>query len=984
MKEDKAVLFFKGKRLISLILTLVMALSLLTPAASAISTRRTEEEIFGEDVRVEDASAQVSELLEANNAAAPAEPEAEPEETPAEPEATQAAAEERRAPTRAGTAVNEGRSYAGQVALNVDGTDFILIGTKQQLEALDYYPTRLTGNNADALTEAQRYDVTGPIWKVELMRERTSADWQVQSAELVYPGDADLTDGIVINTNGDTKNFSGYTLYGVNKGIYGPNAGADEGKKLGDTVENHSLVVGRPDYETRYVGGTLEQYDLSVTSYSYGKYSPRSNYVVFRNIPLDGVAWEPLMFYGLMYGALGCEMDITLESAVRAMRASEDYLDYTDDIPQPTISNVTVNTASGNLNPDKYVGVGFFASITSARPGTDSGLQHVKAEVRNLALDGVDITNNYTGIAVDQTVVNWLTSGLGTGVGATLDVLLRILTGKSDTSFVSSLSDLLNARAQDPTNLATGGFVGRVYAEVLVENCDVSDVQVQGAGSYIGGFVGYSTGETQYDFVSNTAGALLNLLTTVLNIIPGLGLGDLISIVRNVLPLNTLIPVDYLNPHIEDCDVTDLSQSIGPAAQTWSFNGDTVDAICNGGFIGAKIATVMINCGVHDSTYTVNAKSFGGGFAGLARDAVIQELLTDLGVNLGVMKTILKQLMDSDIDLQSVQVRCVITGSNVNVRGENYLGGFNGAMANAYCVNNEMQGQGKTLSVVGTGDCVGGFAGIATLGWAMSLGQDEQVGKTSLLSTLKNVVTSLLSSYGDELLSLLGVGQSEILGLQFDYSEAAVNGEYVGNEATVEGHDYVGGIVGKADALIMTGTNGSNLSKMTYFQNGDLTVWDIFPNMPKSGSFTVTYHEKNGSTTDVTVTANDSYVITLPSRSDDGAYHFEGWITTHCDHSTAEPTNILHSGDTYVVTHDVTFNALYSKEGDTAYEIVTRTPDNWETDYENYIITYGRNEESMRVLTGLSDNANYESASSGGAKTVSQIRVADGADKFTF
>ena len=37
-----------------------------------------------------------------------------------------------------------------------------------------------------------------------------------------------------------------------------------------------------------------------------------------------------------------------------------------------------------------------------------------------------------------------------------------------------------------------------------------------------------------------------------------------------------------------------------------------------------------------------------------------------------------------------------------------------------------------------------------------------------------------------------------------------------------------------------------------------------------------------------------------------------------------------------------------------------------------------------RVLTGLSDNSNYESASSGGAKTVNQIRVADGADKFTF
>ncbi len=971
------------KRMIALILTLVLALSLLTPAASAVSERNT---VFTEDeTSVEDASAEISELLEAAQNAALAEEEAS-EEAPAEPAETEAEPaqteepEERRAGTRAGTAANEGRAYAGQVFLTVDGTDFILIGTKQQLAALDYYPTRLTGNNADALTEAQRYDVTGPIWCVTETKASNNAAWTESDVSLVYPGDADLTGA-----------YANYHLYGEKGFIWDGTGNPTSGPQLG-----HTDVTGTGTYtdllgvshsydneRKTYYGGTLTAIDRSITSYDYGKYSPRNNYVVFRSFSIEDLDWEPLMFYGLMYGALGSELDITLEAAVREMRASEDYLDYTDDVPQPTISDVTVNTPSGDLDADQYVGVGFFASVTSARPGTDSGLQHVKAEVRNLALDGVRITNNYTGIGVDQTVVNWLTSGLGTGVGMLLDGLLKLLTGKN-TNFADSLNDLLNARAEDPTNLATGGFVGRVYALVLIENCDVSDVQVTGAGSYTGGFVGYSTGETQYDFVSNAAGALLNLLTTVLNVIPGLGLGDLISIVRNVLPLNMLIPVDYLNPHIEDCDVTDLSGNIGPASQTWTFNGDTVDATCNGGFMGAKIATVLINCGVHDSTYTVNAKEFGGGFAGLARDAVIQELLTDLGVNLGVMQTLLEHLMESNIDLQSVQVRCVITGSNVSVRGENYLGGFNGAMANAYCVNNEMNCSGKTLSVVGTGDCVGGFAGIAPLGWAMSLGQDEAVGNTSLLSTLKNVVTSLLSSYGDELLSLLGVGQSEILGLQFDYTEAEVNGSHVGDEATVEGHDYVGGLVGKADALIMTGTNGANLSKMTYFQNGDLTIWDIFPDMPKNSSFTVTYHEKSGTTASVTVTANDNYTITLPSRSDDGDYHFEGWITTHVDHSTAKPSNILQAGDTYVVTHDITFNALYSKEGDTAYEIVTRTPDNWETDYENYIITYGRDEATMAVLTGLSDNSNYESASSGGAKTVNQIRVADGADKFTF
>lgn len=997
------------KRLIALLLVLTLCLPYLAGPVSVEESNQTGIRSIVEsepDLReadpaeagLEDAAVQLGE----RNGPTPEPTEKLPSETAAPETEAELPAEENGAEAapmlpavnpapahRDGSVPNEGRSAADQQVLTVDGTDFILIGTKQQLQALDFYPEPVLGNaNADTLTENGRYDVMGPIWRIRETRRTLLSDWQTAddpAAVLVYPGDTEL-----IGT------FADYELYGKNGRIVVPSGvtAPGDGKAINDTEEIDSYT------RYHYVGGTLSDYDDSVTGYSYGKYSPRSNFVVFRDIDLEGENWTPLMFYGLMYGVKGSELDVTLETAVRAIRTSEDYDDYADLI-QPTISNVSVNTALESrynsepedrtvLIPDKYVGVGFFATVTSARPGTDSGFTNIKAEVRNLKLEDVTVTNGYTSIYINETLVNWLTENLGTGVGYLLDGLLRILTGKNGSDFKNSLSDLLTARAQDPTNLATGGFVGRVYGDVLIENCDVETVQIHSDHSYVGGFVGYSAGEEQYDFVSDFLGGVLSVLGTTLNLIPGLGLGDLISIVRNVLPLNTLIPVDYLNPHIEDSDVIDLSGSIGPQTLSWTFNGNPENAVCNGGFIGCKIATVMINCGVYDSSYTVHAKTYGGGFAGLTRDAVIQELLTDLGVNLGAMQTLLKNLMDSNIDLQSVQIRCSILNSDVIVTGGNYLGGFNGAMTNAYSVNNRMLSQGRTLRVTGTGDCVGGYAGIATLGWAMSVGQGDQgYGTVSLLSTLKNVLTSLLSSYGDDLLSLLGVGQSEILGLQFDYSQAGEGGSYTGGEAMVEGHDEVGGLVGRADALIMTGTTAASLSEMTYFQNGDLTVWDIFPDMPKNSAYTVTYHEKDGTTDTQTVTGAENYMISLPSRSDDttNGYSFVGWITTHCDHVTGEPEDILYPGDAYLVTRDVTLNALYAKQGETVYELITDTPANWETAYENYIITYGR-DENMVVLTGLdvtgwSTHTNYENAGSGGAKTIAQIR-ANGGDNTLF
>ena len=124
-----------------------------------------------------------------------------------------------------------------------------------------------------------------------------------------------------------------------------------------------------------------------------------------------------------------------------------------------------------------------------------------------------------------------------------------------------------------------------------------------------GGFVGYIVGKTQYDGLSNALGGLVKLLTNILNVIPGLGLGDLITILLgNAIPLEKLIPTGYINAKIMNCTVNGLS--ISTAA----------DKEYAGGFIGQQKGTIVEKCSISNSDYTINGKSFAGGFVGIARE----------------------------------------------------------------------------------------------------------------------------------------------------------------------------------------------------------------------------------------------------------------------------------------------------------------------------------------------------------------------------
>lgn len=104
----------------------------------------------------------------------------------------------------------------------------------------------------------------------------------------------------------------------------------------------------------------------------------------------------------------------------------------------------------------------------------------------------------------------------------------------------------------------------------------------------------------------------------------------------------------------------------------------------------------------------------------------------------------------------------------------------------------------------------GGFAGIATLGWAANLGKTDSK-DSDLLGSVVSLVEGLLSQNPGEvssLLSLAGVNPSYILGCT------------INAPLTVTGTDFVGGITGRGDGVTIAPSNAENLGKISYWKRG--------------------------------------------------------------------------------------------------------------------------------------------------------------------
>ncbi len=630
----------------------------------------------------------------------------------------------------------EGRDFKEQVVKTIGDKTYILIGNETQLRKIG--------------TDTQVY---GAVYQAYLNLGKWYVDKDNSGKPIMlYGGDADLKK----NQNGEAN----YTF--------------GEIKNTDKSLSSESSIYARGRCGVDQATGEINP-NLDIDKAANQKYSANANYIIFRDIDLSSSNWKPLNFQGTMVGAKSTENKIWDAGAK---------------IEKPVISNVKV-LQEGKLDVGVQMGVGFFSTLSDEASADDVGLSKGTVLVSNLDFKNIDVNNQSTQTKYDQTLVNGLVSGLGSLLGGVVDLLTWLLTfGSVDAGLRKTLTDVLNARKKDPTALATGSLAGRVVGNVEISGCEMKgNVSVKSPNNYTGGFVGYTTGKTEYEGLSNALGGITKLLSGLLNLIPGLGLGDLITILlNNAIPLSKLIPTGYINAKIKNCSINGLSIST-------SSEKDYA-----GGFIGQQKGTIVESCSITNSDYTISGKRFTGGFVGLARDDVIEGTLSgalDIETKLPRMNP------------ESLLLNCSINNKGLTVLSETYAGGFAGALANTSAVNCTVKSTNK-FEVKATSDYAGGFAGIASLGWSADLGKGDTKNKNNLLGDVVDLVVKLLSNNADispSLLSLAGVNPSYILG-------ATVSGPL-----NLSGVDYVGGMTGRGNGAYIASSSADYLNKVSYWRN---------------------------------------------------------------------------------------------------------------------------------------------------------------------
>ena len=637
----------------------------------------------------------------------------------------------------------DGRDFAGQVVKTIGDKTYILIGNEQQLRKIGSGDT-----------------VYGAVYQAYLHLGK----WHVDNGSdgkpiMLYGGDADLTK--------DQNGRADFTF--------------------GKIRETDKSLSANSSLSTRGrcgVNQTTSEIDpnLDIDKAANQTYAANANYIIFRDIDLSTKEWTPLTFQGTMIGAKSANGEKIWNDDSSAINTST----------KPTISNVSV-MQTDKLNVGEQMGVGFFSTVSSEVSEKDIGLSKGLVQVSNLKFEKINVHTTTNETYYPSTLVSTLTSTLGKLLGGVLSGLTFILTfGQVKIDLGKTLGDVLDARKKDLTALATGAIAGRVEGQVLFSGIEVVNADVKNVNNNTGGFVGYTIGVTQYDGLSKALGDLVKLLTNILNVIPGLGLGDLITILLgNAIPLGKLIPTGYINAKFADCSIDGLNIS------TLS------EKDYAGGFVGQQSGSIIENCTVKNSSLTLQGKNFVGGFVGLARDSIIKGTLSgalDIETKLPNMNP------------ESLLLNCTLDNKAINIQGENYVGGFAGGLANTSAVNCSAK-VSESLTVHATGANAGGFAGIATLGWAANLGKEDT--KDDLLGGVVDLVVKLLSSNpgaASSLLSLAGVNPSYILGCTVDAP------------LTVNGTDYVGGVTGRGDGAYIAPSSADYLSKVSYWRNNIYTA----------------------------------------------------------------------------------------------------------------------------------------------------------------
>ncbi|MBR3084114.1 MAG: hypothetical protein IKH03_06045 [Oscillospiraceae bacterium] len=792
----------------------------------------------------------------------------------------------------------DGRDYSGQVIKNVSGTDYILIGNRQQLDAIN------SGGNIP---------VYGPVYSVDIRRKYLTAGstYTIDEATLalVYPGDADLTGNALLN--GTSPQELG-TVY---------NGATSHDGKLYFAVMPGGDPTNSADRITTQTAAVL------------GTYTKNGNYIIFRDIDMSATGdqvWRPLMFTGTMYGITSDEayyvkkaaLDTTDPDnvisqanfdALPAYCSLEDYLALTEkeqaqyeevsasnqsvsdigailgkDDPEtddalaifncrrPELSNINIAPQTrNNITGDPCIdyesgefGVGFFGTIgnpddyleVTNRTVVDSQAYSYSV-VKNLKLSHLVVENTATYGYNSESLVSLLTESLGSLLDLILDGLLNVIIQGSLGGFTGSgdiqlnLTGLLDPRSADPSGLATGAFAGRINGTAVVDYCEVScatvitaetkyeagtdgsvGVNTENGGLIVGkgGFVGSAAGTPIYlkellSYLTDALGFISGLLGGRIQIgpidipIPGLsqilgaiGLDNILPLVtNNILKLGFFAPVDYQPPQIRHCTADRVTLS-----NEKNHTGEAVKYGV-GGFAGSLTGATVLDCEVSNSDYlVVEAEMFGGGFAGIARDGVINTLLSGLGVNVDL--STLTRYPCSNTQL----IECAIRGSDITVQGNSSLGGFVGQMNNSYAINATVD-EASRLEVHGdragkfekSYNMVGGFVGKATVGSGASLG-DHIKQQADLLSTVADLLNSLLNSdgTGGALLDLAGITPSAVMGCQI---LGAVNVNTQGS--------YAGGLVGYGEGAYVTASTAANMNELQMYSKAGHSAPDVLP-----------------------------------------------------------------------------------------------------------------------------------------------------------
>lgn len=351
-----------------------------------------------------------------------------------------------------------GRDFEGQVTKEINGKTYILIGNEQQLRAI--------GSGKKVIGRINKVTQT-------CMRQGPNYQWVDGTPSSEYAGDADLSDSDTLR-NADASDY------------------------------DNSLAICRTKVDagktrTRYYGvnanGTQADYSAANTGLTY---SADADYLIFRDIDLsknaadtNNTEWTPLMFSGTMLGAVSNSAD-AVASLWKAVGTDGASVEHTT-AARPVISHVVVNQPGKQLDVSKQQGIGFFASITNKTVMNNNSLGSARtAVVSDLKLQDVSVTNQASKSYIPPTLLGTLTSA----VGGLLDLLLKALKlltfGQVNLDLnLQGPQGLLTLHKDNPSNLATGAFAGRIYGDAKVTDCEVADVSVSSVSRMTGGFVGY-------------------------------------------------------------------------------------------------------------------------------------------------------------------------------------------------------------------------------------------------------------------------------------------------------------------------------------------------------------------------------------------------------------------------------------------------------------------------------------------------------------